>query len=950
MGKPDKQFNNLLFQDLMENSKEAFLIWEASTGQCILNQSCQDLLEVSDAVPISFDSFIIDRLGTSDQARLRAKFSKTAPELSFMEQQFDFKLPSGVPKRIWVKVLKGFAESQGSDFKLALLIDLTEIFDAEATLSSIKWQQQAILDNIPFLAWLKDKEGKFISVNQPFAELYGYQPHEMIGLSDFDILPEERALHYRNIDLEIQNSGKRQQMEDVNELEDGIRWSETYKSPIFDAQGKIIGITGISRDITDRKEMEVAMLKNEEHFRSLLQYSSDAITILDQEGMIIFESSLQNRILNFSVDELVGKPFREIIHPDDKELYESTLREVLSQPEVQIKREYRSLHKNKKWIYVESIFTNHLKNPSICGIVVNTRDVSDRKMAELKERVYHDNLIFLSNSALDLLSLVDRDDIIKYIAEKLNNFLEHSVIIVSTYLENEDQFEVKKIVGLEDYQSELTALFREDPIGFRYSKEQAFIRVENPGEVNTFKGAVSDLDLKRLDKNRLTRFFQKININKVYNITLARHSKLLGNITILTLNKSIIKFKHIIETFVHQVAVALHRSQLEYELVQAKLKAEESDRLKTAFLANMSHEIRTPMNGILGFAEMLNDNKLADADRQKYIDIINNNGKILINLIDDIIDFSQIEAGQLKIEEKTFSLNSMLGQVHASFQTQSLKKEKPQVKLKMNKGFEDDKSYIVSDPNRLRQVITNLVGNAFKFTNKGFIEFGYDQIKNDLRFYVKDTGIGIPPEKIDQIFERFVQADNSRSRKFSGSGLGLAISKGFIELLGGKMWAESEINKGSIFYFTIPFQKAEVAIKVEEKATPAKSNYDWSDKTFLVAEDDFFSYKFLEGFLKQTNASVLHADDGAKAVQLCAENDSIDLVLMDVQMPEMNGLDATRTIKETNKTLPIIAQTANAISEEKQKCFEAGFDDFVPKPINIADLFLKIDFWLSKSK
>jgi signal transduction histidine kinase/CheY-like chemotaxis protein len=449
-------------------------------------------------------------------------------------------------------------------------------------------------------------------------------------------------------------------------------------------------------------------------------------------------------------------------------------------------------------------------------------------------------------------------------------------------------------------------------------------------------------------KKNLKIAMEVMKVNKVYYISMSRDNKLLGNIVILTLNKTIIKFKHIIETFVHQVSVALHRRQLEFELVQAKTRAEESDKLKTAFLANMSHEIRTPMNGILGFAEMLNDDQLGEGNRKKYVEIINNNGKMLMNLIDDIIDFAKIEAGQIKFLQQEFSLNALLTQVHSSFLSESLKKEKTDVKLRLRKAYANEDSYIQTDPNRLRQVLTNLVGNSFKFTKQGFIEFGYKPPENKLiEFYVKDTGIGIPKDKINQIFERFVQADYSRSRKYSGSGLGLAISKGFVELMGGKMWAESVENEGSTFYFTIPYVPVGKKPQEEIEQKKPKSDYNWQNKVFLIAEDDTFSYKLLEGFLKKTNATILHAEDGTRAVEICRSNNNVDLILMDVQMPEMNGLEATKIIKEFRKELPIIAQTANAIAEERQRCFEAGFDDFVTKPINISELFIKIDQWLT---
>jgi CheY-like chemotaxis protein len=295
-----------------------------------------------------------------------------------------------------------------------------------------------------------------------------------------------------------------------------------------------------------------------------------------------------------------------------------------------------------------------------------------------------------------------------------------------------------------------------------------------------------------------------------------------------------------------------------------------------------------------------------------------------------------------------FSLNSLLDQILSTFLTRSLKRDKSKVKVTTKKPFPDEKSFIRTDPIRLRQVLTNLVGNAIKFTHSGYIEFGYNlEDSKTLKFFVKDTGIGIADDKLQLIFERFMQADSSPSRKYGGSGLGLAISKGLVDLLGGRMWAESEEGVGSIFYFTIPFKSANKKEEERSENKPSRVHHNWDGKLFLVAEDDKFSYKFLEGFLKQTKAEVLRASDGREAVEICRNNPNIDLILMDIQMPEMNGLTATEEIKKFNAKIPIIAQTANAINEERIRCLEAGCDDFITKPVNINELYEKIDKWLS---
>jgi PAS domain S-box-containing protein len=933
-----------------------------------LTDPCKDALVLSDKNGIQFvNAAFKELLGwllSDDRERpekleriLRAKEGNDLAE----ERKTMYKKKSGIVDKQYELIdkngLEGLIRIQSRIFQSSIKKDPQDITIltvhtgkpvAAGMDSGNEFYQKAILDTMPYMAWLKDTDGRYLFVNEIFARYFKLRISEIIGKKDRDIFRDDVVKIHEQYDQTVRSKGKKKFFEDELHKEGGNYWIETYAGPVFDDKKNLIGVTGISIDITDRKAMEDTIIKNEEHFRSLLQYSSDAITILDKSGTILFESSLRNRISDFLIDELIGKSFEEIIHPDDIHIFKEVMLVVLEEPGIQIKREYRSLHKNKRWIYVESIFSNHINNPSIRGIVVNTRDISDRKMSELKERVYHDNLVFLSNSALELLGLSDRDDIFKFIGKKLNGYLEDSIVIVTSYHEEDNSYLIKEISGIDNFQKKINDILGLDLINFHFSSSSLPMNLENAGNISTLTKKIDDLDLNNKIKEKLKKLADLLKVNKLYYIPLARDNKKLGLIGIVTLNKTIIKFKHIIETFMHQVSVALHRSQLEFELVQAKVKAEESDKLKTAFLANMSHEIRTPMNGILGFAEMLNDDNLSEGNRKRYVEIINNNGKMLMNLIDDIIDFAKIEAGQTKILKQEFSLNTLLSQIHSSFLAINVRKDKDNIKLKVKKALSNDNCYIQTDPNRLRQILTNLIGNSFKFTKMGHIEFGYNlPEKGFLEFYVKDTGIGIATDKIDLIFERFVQGDYSRSRKYSGSGLGLAISKGFVELLGGKMWVESVENMGSTFYFTIPYVKAKKKPEEEIDKKKPRSDYNWENKVFLIAEDDTFSYKLLEGFLKKTNAIILHAEDGIKAVDICKSNSEIDLVLMDVQMPEMNGMEATKLIKEFRKELPIIAQTANAIAEEKQKCLEAGCCDFVTKPINISELFAKIDQWLT---
>jgi len=391
------------------------------------------------------------------------------------------------------------------------------------------------------------------------------------------------------------------------------------------------------------------------------------------------------------------------------------------------------------------------------------------------------------------------------------------------------------------------------------------------------------------------------------------------------------------------------RKKAQQELLRTKEKAEESDRLKSAFLANMSHEIRTPMNGILGFAQILKSPDLSRPEQEEFLDIILNRGNHLLTLINDIIDISKIEAGQLVVSETECSLNNLLNEQHSFFKTQiSIEKAQP-IELKIKKGLPDPLAFILCDSTKLQQVLTNLLSNAIKFTEEGTIEFGYELLQDKtLRFYVRDSGIGLSIEQQSIIFDRFRQADDSTNRKYGGAGLGLAISKGLLNLMEGHIWVESEMGKGSCFYFSLPYKPVHVSRNKLSFPNEYKTKFNWNAKTILIVEDDDSGYRFLREVLIRTQARLIRAVNGSEAINQCQNNSAIDLVLMDIQMPGINGFEATRVIKESRKDLPIIAQTANVLDEDRERCFEAGCDAFISKPVDIKNLLATIDKYFNK--
>lgn len=377
------------------------------------------------------------------------------------------------------------------------------------------------------------------------------------------------------------------------------------------------------------------------------------------------------------------------------------------------------------------------------------------------------------------------------------------------------------------------------------------------------------------------------------------------------------------------------RKQYERDLVEARRRAEESDKLKSAFLANMSHEIRTPMNSIIGFSELLTKPGNFDKNKEKYLTFIINSGKSLLNLINDIIDISKIEAGQLKVKPRIVQLNPIMNEIYISqYQINDMKNKS--FELKMQKAVEADDFNINTDPFRLKQILNNLIGNAMKFTKQGFIEFGYKFNGPDkLLFYVKDTGVGMPKDKLDVIFKRFGQIEQKDDKNQAGTGLGLTISKKLAELLGGEMWVESEEGVGSTFFFTMPYDPELNAADEYGASSDGNGEASLEGKVILVAEDEDMNVAYMQEVLAETKATVLWARNGQEAVDVMNAHPEIDLVLMDIKMPVMNGYDATAKIREFNKDVIIIAQTAYALTGEKEKTIAAGCNYYITKPIEI---------------
>jgi len=759
--------------------------------------------------------------------------------------------------------------------------------DNEHELRTKEQKYRRIFESYQDVYYQADIDGTIIEVSPSVKKFSGFLPNEILGKTIYDFISDKSFI--RNISRKLLREGVISDTDVRLVNKDGKKIDASLNVMLLrNEKGRPIGSEGVIRDISKRKKTESSIQEREEKLRTLADYTYDWEYWLAPDNSIIYISPSCQRISGYSPDEFSSNPqlLIDIVHPDDKHLFDDFLRKGNTEIDDINSFDFRIITREKTTKWINQVYRKvYDNNDKYLGIRASNRDITERKIAEEKLRNSEERFRALFFESPDAVFVQNFDGIVMDVNPagcKLH------------MMEKED------IVGKNVM--DLVPDFHKDTVAEEFPKWIS-------GELSTQQGfSITSTGLSIPVQINGSKFLYS------------------GKEGLLFIVRDITKTK-----------------ETEDRLRKSVQKAEEADMQKSVFLANMSHEIRTPMNAIIGFSEILSDQDLSKKERQEFINYITQGGNTLMNLIEDIIDITKIEAGQIKINFEECDVNNLMDELYATFIKMKNKNGKQKVEIRLNKPVVKEGFTITTDPSRIRQILSNLIVNALKFTNEGFIEFGFTIIgENQIIFYVKDTGVGIPEDKKKLIFDRFGQVEHHLSQNKKGTGLGLSISKKLSELLGGDLTVESEVDTGSIFYLTLPMVRDYVKEITTKDIIPVTPKYDWSDKTFLIAEDSILNYTFLEALFQKTNVSLLWAKDGKEAVDLCRENSDIDLVLMDIKMPILSGLEAITEIRKFRKSLPIIVQTAYAMPEDRDKSFAVGGDEHLTKPLNVDELFKTI--------
>jgi PAS domain S-box-containing protein len=798
---------------------------------------------------------------------------------------------------------------------------------------------RSIFEHATDAIYVQDRNGVFLDVNPAAVRMYGYNKEEMVGFT-----PEKLSAPGCN-DLKKTLEHVRKAFKGEPQIFEW--WGKRKNGEIFPKEivlnkGMYFGtevVFAMARDITERFRVLEALKESEDKYRSLTDQIPVGVYRTTTDGQLIYSNPALVKMLNYdSTEELLNLNVSQLYaNPADREIQivKSKNTSGVIQSEFQLKKKTGELI----WVKDNShLLFDRNGNPLYFDGILE--DITGKKLAELRLQYLSDMRKLLIDLSIGFINLP-----IKELEPAVNKSLidigqfvgaDRAYVFEYDFINNvgSNTFEWCS-EGIEPQISNLQAIPFE---GF-----SEWIAAHRRGET------VRVDNVNDLPQNILRKFLENQNIRSVLTIPLIEDSRCIGFVGFDSVREKHLYTEYeeqLLKVYAQSLVNVKEQIRKEQRLITAKEKAEESDRLKSAFLANMSHEIRTPMNGIIGFLDLLKAPDLSEENKNAYIEIVTQSSHRLLDTINDIIEIARIETGELKVHMSPVSISELMAYYHGFFKQQADQKG---LKYFVTNSLPANIKSFQTDRNKLESIISNLIKNALKFTHSGSVEFGCQYEPDKLVFFVKDTGVGIPAERLDSVFDRFVQADMSLSRSQEGSGLGLSIVKAYIEVLRGKIWVKSEPGRGSTFSFSIPYYASE-----EEKTeilTPDTALKMSAEKmTILIAEDDYASYIYLKSLLSGHGITFLHTTDGKETVKAVRENPGLSIVLMDLRMPGLNGLEVTMQIRKFNKNIPIIAQTAYALAGDRETALQAGCNDYISKPLNSKELLNIISRYTGKNK
>jgi PAS domain S-box-containing protein len=810
-------------------------------------------------------------------------------------------------------------------------IDVTDRKLSEKKLFESELRFRQMFDKAPLGYQSLDINGNFIDVNQEWLDTLGYSREEVIGKWFGDFLTPNYRNKFRERFPIFKAKGEIHNEFEMLHKNGNIRFIAFDGRVGTDLEGEFKQTHCILKDITAQKKAEDTLEKERNLLKTLIDNLPSGIFVKDKNYRKVVANKLHlestaSHLAHIGIDpqmDIIGKTDFEVFTKEEAQKYYLDDQKVINDGESIINKEEEGFGPDGKriWLMISKIPLYDTRD-NIIGMIGITTDITERKQI----------LDTLAEEEFLLQSLMDNVPESIYFKDMESRFIRINKSLAKKHNLKSSQ----DAIGKTDFD-----FFTYEHANQAYNDEQEIIhtgQIIEKEEKETWVGkpdtwvATTKLPLYGKDGSIIGTFGISMDITdrKAMEIKLIQKSEEIAtqNQEYYSLNEELL--------------------QINRELLAAKEKAEENDRLKTAFLNNMSHEIRTPMNAIMGFSALLTRFYNDKAKLELFASIIDQRCSDLLVIIDDILNIAKIESGQLSVNFEECNLNALFDELIVFFTQQQIKLNKQNISFNLQTQCDPSKVSIVTDKVKLKQIFINLIGNAFKFTDNGYIKGGCKIVDDtNILFYVSDTGIGISIEKQNVIFERFVQLEPTPGRLYGGTGLGLSIVSGLVELLNGKLWLESEPGKGTTFYFSIPYQPVNVVeLKVMDKQEGKPLN-NLQGKTVLIVEDDFFNAVFIKEILTDTGLHTITASNGSEAIQI-ALGQHIDIILMDIGLPDMSGYAVTSQIKQYKPDIKIIAQTAYASNEDRHKSIESGCVDFISKPLNSEKLISMINRYLTK--